>query len=122
MVEITVAAQDVERLGARLDAFAGLLEAPERAMLVAALQLTDEAWATRAQPHAQPDGEVAGYAFSDPGGGLLVTAPDGLADPSAILGGIAPRDAASGQTSGKRSHKPMQIVAIGAAGPTTAFT
>jgi len=124
MVEVTVTAQDRQRLGAKLDTFAETLDENERAMLVATLQLADEAWSARRGRAGSPEDEVSGFAFGGTSGGFLVSTPGALPDPSAYLGGANvadPRDSGSGQATGRRAYQPVQI-SISLAGPTSAFT
>jgi hypothetical protein len=115
MAAVVVTREDMERLGAKLNALADTLDLPQRALLLATLQLANEALSARQGTAA--DDEVSAFAL--PGvqsGGLAVTMPGTPPPPSAFLGGpagsiVSGLDPQSGPT-GRRVHMPVTSVTI----------
>ncbi len=104
MPEVTITAEDVRRLGAKLDALGERLDEREHAVLLAVFGLAAEAWAGR------EEAEVAGY---DLGTGLVLQWSGPLPSPS---DGLLPfgdsstaRDVSSGMATGRRQWAPVTI-------------
>jgi hypothetical protein len=114
MPDVVVTQEDMARLGAKLDALAETLDAPERAMLLAALQLASEGWAARQK--SEREDKVSGFALPAQPGGVAVTIPAVPPPPSVFLGAgmdsISARDPQSGLPTGQRSRKPIDFGVI----------